>query len=85
MLGVAQDYKLLKRMIQFCNDNNLKSNFFFIGSGTKKNELIKLTSSNNNVFFFSEMSIHKIDKIINQCDSYVFNIFPIYLFNLIDR
>lgn len=68
VIGIAQDYKLLNRMIQFCKDNNLKSNFFFIGSGTKKDELIKLTSGNNNVFFFSEMSIHKIDKIINQCD-----------------
>ena len=58
-------YKLLNKMIQYCNDNNLKSTFFFIGSGTKKDELVKLTSHYKNVFFFSEMSIYKINKLIN--------------------
>ena len=68
VIGVAQDYKLLNKMIQYCNDNNLKSTFFFIGSGTKKDELVKLTSHYKNVFFFSEMSIYKIDKILKKCD-----------------
>lgn len=68
VIGVAQDYKLLDRMIKFCKDNNLQSTFFFIGSGTEKEKLIELTKNYNNVFFFPEMSIHKIDKIIKQCD-----------------
>ena len=68
VICVAQDYELLYRITKYCNDNNFKSTFFFIGSGTKKNDLIKLTSKYKNVFFFSEKHNNQIDKIIQKCD-----------------
>ncbi len=68
VIGIAQDHKLLNKMIQFCNEQKFKSSFFFIGSGTEKEKLINLTNKNNNVFFYSEMNIHEVDKIIEKCD-----------------
>ena len=68
VIGVAQDHKLLNRMIQFCNEQKFQASFFFIGSGTEKEKLINLTNRYNNVFFYSEMNIHKIDKFIKKCD-----------------
>lgn len=68
VVGLAQDYKLLSRMIKYCNNKKYKCTFYFIGSGTKKTDLEKLTLHFKNVFFFSEMQISKIDKIIKRCD-----------------
>jgi len=68
VIGLAQDYKLLSRMIEYCNNKRFKCTFYFIGSGTKKIDLQKLTSRFNNVFYFPEMKIFKIDKIIKRCD-----------------
>jgi glycosyltransferase involved in cell wall biosynthesis len=68
VVGLAQDYKLLSRMIEYCNNKKYKCTFYFIGSGTKKTDLEKLTSHFKSVFFFSEMQISKIDKIIKRCD-----------------
>jgi glycosyltransferase involved in cell wall biosynthesis len=68
VIGLAQDYKLLSRMIEYCNNKRFKCTFYFIGSGTKKIDLQKLTSHFNNVFYFPEMKIFKIDKIIKRCD-----------------
>jgi glycosyltransferase involved in cell wall biosynthesis len=68
VIGLAQDHKLLRRMIEYCNNKKFKCTFYFIGSGTKKNDLKKLTSHFKNVFYFPEMQISKIDKIIKKCD-----------------
>lgn len=68
VIGLAQDHKLLSRMIEYCNNKKFKCTFYFIGSGTKKNDLEKLTSHFKNVFYFPEMQISKIDKIIKKCD-----------------
>ena len=68
VIGVAQNHELLYRIPEFCNDNNYKSTFYFVGSGTKKDDLIKLTSKFNNVFFFSEKHNNQIDRIIQNCD-----------------
>ena len=68
VVGVAQDHELLFKIIKYCNDNNFKSTFYFIGSGSKKENLIKLTSTYKNVFFFPEKSIFKIHKILKKCD-----------------
>jgi glycosyltransferase involved in cell wall biosynthesis len=68
VIGLAQDHKLLSRMIEYCNNKKFKCTFYFIGSGTKKNDLEKLTSRFKNVFYFPEMQISKIDKIIKKCD-----------------
>jgi glycosyltransferase involved in cell wall biosynthesis len=68
VIGLAQDYKLLSRMIEYCNNKRFECTFYFIGSGTKKIDLQKLTSHFNNVFYFPEMEIFKIDKIIKRCD-----------------
>ena len=68
VIGLAQDYELLSRMIEYCNNKKYKCIFYFIGSGTKKADLEKLTSHSKNVFFFPEMQISKIDKIIKRCD-----------------
>jgi len=68
VIGLAQDYKLLSRMIEYCNNKRFECTFYFIGSGTKKIDLQKLTSHFNNVFYFPEMKIFKIDKIIKRCD-----------------
>jgi len=68
VIGVAQDYKLLYKMIKFCNDKNYKSVFYFIGSGTKKKKLIELTSNFKNVFFYPEMHISKLDETIKKVD-----------------
>lgn len=68
VIGLAQDYKLLSRMVEYCNNKKFKCTFYFIGSGTKKIDLEKLTSHFKNVFFFPEMQISKIDKIIKRFD-----------------
>lgn len=68
VVGVAQDHELLFRMIKYCNYNNFKSTFYFIGSGSQKKDLIKLTSKYKNVFFFSEKNIHQIHQIVKKCD-----------------
>ena len=68
VVGIAQDYKLLSRMIQYCNNRNYLCTFYFIGSGTKKKDLEKLTSHFRNVFFFPEMQLSKIDKLIKKSD-----------------
>jgi len=68
VVGVAQDHELLFKIIKYCNDNNYKSTFYFVGSGSQKENLIKLTSKYNNVFFFSEKSIFQIHKIVKKCD-----------------
>ena len=68
VIGLAQDHKLLSRMIEYCNNKKFKCTFYFIGSGTKKKDLEKLTSHFKNVFYFPEMQISKIDNIIKKCD-----------------
>ena len=68
VLGLAQDHDLLFKIIQYCKINNLRSTFFFIGAGTKKAELIKLTSNFKNVFFFEEIQLNKLDNAIQKCD-----------------
>ena len=68
VVGVAQNHELLYRITKYCNDNNFKSTFYFVGSGTKKDDLIKLTSKFKNVFFFSEKHNNQIDRIIQNCD-----------------
>lgn len=68
VVGLAQDYKLLSRMVEYCNKKKYKCTFYFIGSGTKRTDLEKLTSQFKNVFFSPEMPISKIDKIIKKCD-----------------
>lgn len=68
VIGLAQDYKLLHRMIEYCNSKNYECVFYFIGSGSKKKDLEKITSHFRNVFFFPEMQLSKIDKIIKKCD-----------------
>lgn len=68
VVGIAQDYKLLFEIIKYCHESSFKCTFFFIGSGTRKLELMSLTRQYKNVFFFSEMNISRVDKIIKQCD-----------------
>jgi glycosyltransferase involved in cell wall biosynthesis len=68
VIGIAQDFELIFKIIKYCNQNNFKSTFFFIGSGTKKNSLRDLTKDFKNVFFYSEMNLTRLDKIIQQCD-----------------
>lgn len=68
VIGLAQDHELLFSIIQYCKKNNLKSSFFFVGSGTKKKELVELTSNFKNVFFLPEMHLSKLNLIIQKCD-----------------
>jgi len=68
VVGVAQDHNLLFKIIKYCNDNNYKSTFYFIGSGSQKEDLIRLTSTYKNVFFFSEKSIFQMHTIVKKCD-----------------
>lgn len=68
MIGLAQDYELLFRMIQYCKTKNFKATFYFVGLGTKKSKLIQLTSGYKNVFFINEMSLSPLDQIIQKCD-----------------
>ena len=68
VIGLAQDYKLLFKIIKYCNDNNFKFVFYFIGSGSYKNDLIKLTSRYKNVFFFPEKNELFLDRIVQKCD-----------------
>lgn len=68
VIGLAQDYKLLHKMIEYCNKKNFGCTFYFIGGGTKKKDLEKLTMHFKNVFFFPEMQLTKIDKFIKKCD-----------------
>ena len=51
VIGIAQDFELIFKIIEHCNKNNFKSTFFFIGSGAKKNSLRDLTKDLKNVFF----------------------------------
>jgi glycosyltransferase involved in cell wall biosynthesis len=68
VIGIAQDFELIFKIIEHCKKNNFKSTFFFIGSGAKKNSLKDLTKDFKNVFFYSEMNLFRLDKIIQQCD-----------------
>jgi glycosyltransferase involved in cell wall biosynthesis len=68
VIGIAQDHELLFKIIKYCNDKNFESVFYFIGSGSQKENLIKLTLKYNNVFYFSEKNINQIHKIIKKCD-----------------
>ena len=68
VIGIAQDHELLFKIIKYCNEKNFESVFYFIGSGSQKENLIKLTLKYNNVFFFSEKNINEIHKIIKKCD-----------------
>ena len=68
VVGIAQDYKLLFRIIEYLKKNNLSFTFYFIGSGNKKKDLRMLNFKNKNVFFFPEMHLSKLDKIIQKCD-----------------
>ena len=68
VVSLAQDYKLIFNIIQYCKIQNFKANFFFVGTGTKKSELIHLTSNFKNVFFLKEMNLSSLDKMIQKCD-----------------
>jgi len=68
VVGVAQDHDLLYKMIKYCNENNYKSIFYFIGSGSKRESLNQLTSKYKNVFFYSEKNIFQMHKIVKRCD-----------------
>ena len=68
VVGLAQDYKLIFKIIQYCKIHNFKANFFFVGTGTKQSELIQLTSNFKNVFFLKEMNLGSLDKMIQKCD-----------------
>jgi hypothetical protein len=54
VVGIAQDYKLLFKIIEYCHNSSFKCTFFFIGSGTRKAELMSLTRQYKNVFFFQK-------------------------------
>ena len=45
VVGLAQDYKLLSKMIEYCNNKKYKCTFYFIGSGTKKTDLEKIVET----------------------------------------
>lgn len=85
VIGLAQDYKLLNKMIEYCNNKKSKCFFYFIGSGTKKNDLMKLTSHFKNVFFFPEMQISKINKVIKKCDVCISTLSKKFLFRKFSR
>ena len=68
VIGIAQDYHLIFKIIKYCRDNNFNVTFFFIGSGNKKNELMDQTKNFKNVFFAPEVNISKLDQIIQKCD-----------------
>jgi glycosyltransferase involved in cell wall biosynthesis len=68
VISEAQNYNLLFKIIEYCRMNNLKSTFYFFGSGTKKKSLQKMTLSHKNVFFYNEKNINKLDQMIQKCD-----------------
>lgn len=68
VVGEAQDYSLLFRLIKYCYAQNYKFTFYFVGSGTKINTLKEMTKNYKNVFYYNEKSIFKLDQIIQKCD-----------------
>ena len=54
---------LLFKIIEYCRINNLKSTFYFFGSGTKKKSLQKITLSHKNVFFYNDIANVKFDRV----------------------
>jgi glycosyltransferase involved in cell wall biosynthesis len=67
VIGIAQDYNKLLEMIRYCEFKNYKSFFYFVGSGSKKEEFILKTKNFKNVIFFNNQNQNKLDKIILKC------------------
>lgn len=67
VIGIAQDYNKLLEMIEYCEYKNYNTFFYFVGSGSKKKELILKTKKFKNVFFFNSQDQNKLDKIILKC------------------
>lgn len=68
VIGMAQNYKILVEIVNFFKRKNIKSTFFFVGMGSKKESLKNDLKQHNNVLFLDEMKLCKMESLVEKFD-----------------